>query len=176
MLHAAFQREAEGYVTIDSYRRIFWLSKDEDLLKLRFREFEKLGLVIRTGTSILQVPGATGNLYRLSTEGIHFVLQKTMEIAEQERGLTEDLPAEIVETLDKIWTWFASATAQPLDQAWKLAPNDIFENVSASDRVVRLDHNSGEYENATEALETVIREFRDDHHLDNVLGREKRLY
>ena len=36
-----------------------------------------------------------------------------------------------------------------------------------------LNHNSRDYEITVEALENVIREFREDHRLDNELGREK---
>ena len=179
MLHAAFHRKAEGYVTIDSYQRYFQSRnnqdrlKEEDLLKQRFREFEALGLVIRRSSPKLQILDASGDLYRLSIESIHFVLQNSVEISSQAVGLVEDIPTEIVETLDKIWTWFASATARPLDQAWKLAPNDFFEDIPASGRVVSLNHNSRDYEITVEVLENVIREFREVHRLDNELDREK---
>ena len=58
---------------------------------------------------------------------------------------------------------------------------DIFSNqmtrgengIPASDRVVALDHNSDDYRNAVAALEKVIQELRNDHRLDNELGKEK---
>jgi hypothetical protein len=179
MLHAAFHRKAEGYVTFDSYQRYFQSRndqdrlKEEDLIKQRFREFEALGLVIRRSSPKLQILDASGDLYRLSMEGIHFVLQNSVGISSQALGLADDIPSEIVETLDRIWTWFTSATARPLDQAWKLAPNDFFEVIPESDRVVSLNHNSRDYGITVEALENVIREFREVHRLDNELGREQ---
>jgi hypothetical protein len=45
--------------------------------------------------------------------------------------------------------------------------------VPAADRTVTLSHNSEPYQEAVKSLEEVILEFRNDHHLDNELGREK---
>jgi len=47
------------------------------------------------------------------------------------------------------------------------------QKVPAADRTVSLDHNSHEYKEAVTALDRVVQEFRDDHHLDNDLGHEK---
>lgn len=45
--------------------------------------------------------------------------------------------------------------------------------VPASDRTVTLSHNQPEYQDTVAALDEVIEAFRDDHRLDNELGREK---
>ena len=45
--------------------------------------------------------------------------------------------------------------------------------VPASDRYVELSHNNPEYKDAINTLDKLIQEFREDHHLDNELGREK---
>ena len=50
---------------------------------------------------------------------------------------------------------------------------DAIDEVPAAGRIVPLDHNSKEYDEAVSALESVIEAFREDHHLDNVLGQEK---
>ena len=42
--------------------------------------------------------------------------------------------------------------------------------IPASDRVVTLDHNQSDYQQAVEALDKVLEEFRADHRLDNELG------
>lgn len=44
--------------------------------------------------------------------------------------------------------------------------------VPASDRVVTLDHNSAEYKEVVTSLDAVIAAFREDHRLNNALGRE----
>ncbi len=52
------------------------------------------------------------------------------------------------------------------------APGSDWE-IPASDRFVSLDHNSTQYGDAVAALERVIREFREDHRLENRFGAEK---
>lgn len=45
--------------------------------------------------------------------------------------------------------------------------------IPASDRVVTLNHNQPDYQQAVEALDKVLEEFRNDHRLDNELGPQK---
>lgn len=45
--------------------------------------------------------------------------------------------------------------------------------IPASDRIVTLNHNQSDYQQAVEALDKVREEFRNDHHLDNELGPQK---
>lgn len=47
------------------------------------------------------------------------------------------------------------------------------ESVPASDRNVTLDHNQSDYQQAIEALDKVLEEFRKVHRLDNVFGPQK---
>jgi hypothetical protein len=52
------------------------------------------------------------------------------------------------------------------------AEDSSFE-IPASDRVVTLNHNQPDYQQAVEALDKVLEEFRNDHRLDNELGPQK---
>lgn len=55
-----------------------------------------------------------------------------------------------------------------------VVPESILRNeVPASDRTVTLNHNQPDYQDAVGALDKVVEAFRDDHRLDNELGREK---
>jgi hypothetical protein len=47
------------------------------------------------------------------------------------------------------------------------------DEIPAADRTVTVNHNSQPYREAIKSIEDVLREFREDHHLDNELGREK---
>lgn len=47
------------------------------------------------------------------------------------------------------------------------------DEVPASDRIVTLNHNQPDYQEAVAALDKMVEAFRDDHRLDNELGHEK---
>ncbi|MBI3445522.1 MAG: hypothetical protein HY055_09210 [Magnetospirillum sp.] len=54
-----------------------------------------------------------------------------------------------------------------------LANDSTQAAVPASDRIVTLNHNQSDYQQAVEALDRVLEEFRNDHRLDNELGPQK---
>ena len=173
MLEAALSRQNEGYLSIESLHARDPLHTVESEIANRLITYAKLGLVVKTRMPFRGGVGVPEKMYRLSVEGIHFVIQNSKTVAEQEHGLTADHPDRVVDTLDRIWTWYASAIGHPHDKAWELAPDFPFSSIPASDRVVSLDHNSPDYKNAVSSIEKVIQEFREDHHLDNEFGHEK---
>jgi hypothetical protein len=65
------------------------------------------------------------------------------------------------------------ASAKPAVVGSAVIGSAIVGEIPASDRTVSLDHNSREYQDTVASLDKVIVAFRDDHRLDNELGREK---
>lgn len=68
-----------------------------------------------------------------------------------------------------------AARGAAISEALEDAEVEVLEGsqIPASDRMVRINHNSPEYAQVVATLDDVIKEFRDDHRLDNELGHEK---
>lgn len=172
---AAAKDESEGYLTVDSLKIRDPRQSDAKAIKERLDNLEQKRLVVCRDATQWDGQSIADDLFRLTPEGICFVILNVETLVDQQYGLTEDIPDESVEPVWNIAQWLREVSpsdsiplhSSEIDQTPTSAP--------ASDRLVSINHNSKEFTDAIASLEETIRAFRDDHHLDNVIGQEKKV-
>lgn len=107
--------------------------------------------------------------YRITPRGIYLTLNRSHDVMESAHGLTFDYPDEIGDSLAEILFLDDDLT----DEKRTTELGKVAFSAPAADRVVPLNHNSAEYQNATEALDELIELVRSDNEYGSRAPEEK---
>lgn len=149
MFRAAYKNETEGYLFPESFRH--WDPRKSSIEAIcdRLDAMENVQLVISQSPPLGPFE-AEEKMYRITTLGSHFLAQNDKYFFEQQYGLTEDIPEELCETLERF-----DAELHMLNV--RLSTYVETDIVPAANRTVSLDHNSAAYKDTVQKIYIAIK-------------------
>jgi len=170
MFHVSIENEPEGYLSAETIQIWEPHKSPKEEIEERLRTLVATRLAISHKFSGFVSPASNEvNLYRISTLGTKIYLRNMDQFYLKKHGLLGDIPEGLYETVDKF-----------LDNYNQLVVAlDLGEPATApaSDRVVSLDHNNPDYQDAVRHLEKLkgAIESNNEFRNSNISDHERRL-